>query len=182
MPLLPTEVFVSSRRKTAVMLLGSLTFVSIALFLPPDGQSQTWRIYCGGFFGLCAMVSAYLLIRPQRLILDADGLTLSGGLVRPAKVKTIPWCDIQQFVVYRAPGYRGLPGPKGIGMNFTPGAAERTALARFNGRAFGVDGSLPGLWADGPEEIVQKLNEYREQALRMSEKYGGSTAPRSSAG
>ena len=182
MPLLETEVFVSSRSKTALMLLGSVAFVSIALFLPSDGGSQAWRFYCGGFCGLCAIVFAWLLARPQRLTLDADGFTLSGGLIRSAKVKKIPWRDVQQFMIYRAPGYRGLPGPKSIGMHFTPEAAERTTLARFNGRAFGVDGSLPGLWPDGPEKIVQKLNDYREQALRMSEKYGGSTAPPPSGG
>jgi hypothetical protein len=114
--------------------------------------------------------------------LDADGFTLSGGLMRPSKARKIHWRDVDPFFLYRIPGYRGLPGPKAIGMNFTPQAPERTRLARFNRNKFGVDGSLPGLWSAGPEKMIAELNDYRERALRMREKYGSSSARLSSGG
>ena len=85
MPLLQTEVFVSSRSKTALMLLISLAFIACALFLPTDGTSQSWRYYGGAFFGLGVIVFAWLLIRPQRLTLDPEGFALSGGLIPQAE-------------------------------------------------------------------------------------------------
>src|SRR6185437_2759355 len=177
MPLLQTEVFVGSRSKTALMHLTSLVFVAIAVFLPADGQSQDWRLYCGGFFGLGAIVFIFLLVRPQRLTLDAEGFSLSGGLMLPSRVKKIAWRDVKEFFVWQSGR-----GNKMIGLNFEPGASERTRFARLSRSAFGADGALPGLWLGGVENVVRELNNYREHALRMSEKYGSPTAPRSSAG
>jgi hypothetical protein len=170
--LLQTKVFVSSRRQTAIMFAGSLAFVAIAFLVPGSDQPAHWRTFAGSFFGLCAVVFVWLLVRPQRLTLDADGFTLSGGLMRPVNARKIYWRDVEPFFLYRMPGYRGLPGPKVIGLNFVGEASERPALARFNRERLGLDGSLPGLWPAGPEQMIQELNDYRERALRMSEKYG----------
>lgn len=154
--LAPRE-YVSSRAKTSLLLLGSLAFVSIAAFLPEDGGGSSWRLWCGGFFGLGGLVALWLLVRPQRLRLDSTGFTVLGGLVRSPK--PIPWGDISPFFLYRLPR-----GGRMIGFNFRPGAASRTRLAEFN-RRLGAEGALPKLWPGSPEHMVEELNDFREQAL-----------------
>jgi hypothetical protein len=68
-----TEI-VSSRRKTALMLLGSLGFVAIGFLLP--GPPDSRMFWSGVFFSACAAVFAALLLRPQRLVLDQEGLII----------------------------------------------------------------------------------------------------------
>jgi hypothetical protein len=167
MPMLQTEVYSSSRSKIALMLLGALAFVAIAVFLPADEQSQNWRIYCGGFFGFCAIVFLCLLVRPQRLTLDAEGFMLSGGLMLPSRVKKIRWDDIEGFSVFETGR-----GNKLIAYNFSPGASERTRLSRFNHAAFGLDAALPSGWPGGAAQMAEHLNTYRAQALQIANEYG----------
>jgi hypothetical protein len=113
------------------------------------------------FFGLCALVSARLIVRPQVLLLDGEGFTLDGGLVRSAR--KIGWRDIEGFFVYRLP-----KGGKTIGYNYEPAAGKDSLLIQIN-RAFGSDGALPKAWSGSPESMADELNDYRLQALaRMS--------------
>lgn len=163
-----------ARWKIALYLAGSLAFVAIALFFlqhpnemrhPDEGA---WKMQLGlGFFGLCSVVFVGLLIRPQRLLLDRQGFTLVGGLIRSPK--TVAWRDIEPFFVYRLPR-----GGKMIGYNYREGVREDTAMRRL-GRALAADGVLPKGWPMSPEKMVAELNGYRERALG-----GGSTGPATS--
>ena len=157
--MLQTREIVASRLKITGVLLGSLAFVSIAALLPSQGgDSDQWRLWGGAFFGICAVVFCWLLIRPQRLTLDPEGFRVSGGLVRSPK--RIAWRSIEPFFVYRLPR-----GGKMIGFNFQPeGAPDRTLLMKLNGR-LGAEGSLPKLWPGSPDQLVEELNAYRKQAL-----------------
>jgi hypothetical protein len=158
--------FSVSRRKTAPYLGGSLAFLAIDLLLLQHPDEDAWKLQLGlGFFGLCALVFVWLLIRPQRLLLDRQGFTVLGGFIRSPK--KIPWRDVEAFFVYRLP-----KGGKMIGYNYRPGARKDSALARV-GRAFGADGALPKGWALSPENMVVELNAYRQQALGA----GGATSP-----
>lgn len=172
MPLLQPKVFVSSRGKTALLLLVCLVFVG-ALALPSGDPYAFWRILGLGLFGLGAVAQAWLLVRPQRLIFDPEGFTLSGGLILPSRAKKIPWSDVDQFFIYHTSS-----GNKMIALNFKPEASERTRFAQFSRAKFGADGALPGLWPGGREKMVEELNRYRELAVDH-ESYP--TAPRSCA-
>jgi hypothetical protein len=152
-----TEI-ATSRWKLALYLAGSLAFVAIALRLPPQPHRDAWKLQLGiGFFGLCAVVFAWLLIRPQRLALDAEGFTLLGGFV--ASPKKVCWRDIDEFFIYRLPR-----GGKMIGFNYKPGVRPVSPLVRPH-RLRGADGALPKGWARSPEEMVAELNAYRRRAL-----------------
>jgi hypothetical protein len=153
-----------------------LGFVGAAIFLPGDDPHAIWRLLTVGLFGLGGVVQAWILVRPQRLTLDAEGFTLSGGLMRSGSVKTIPWRDVEEFFVWRSGR-----GNKMIALNFQPDASERTGFARFS-RAFGADGALPSEWSERAEKMVDELNAYREQALQMNEKYGTPSASPPSVG
>lgn len=167
-----TKTFISSRTKTVLLLAASMAFVALAVLVPDADDSSHWRLLCGGFFGLCAAAFAVLLMRPQRLTFDREGYTLSGGLMLPSRVKTVPCRDIDEFFVYRT-----ARGNKMIAVNFKRNAIERTWFARFSRAGFGADGAVPGLWPGGPQKMVDEFNRYRERALA-----GISTARHSSGG
>ena len=143
----------SSRRRYALLLLGSLTFVAIAAFLP-HGADEGWRLPSGIFFGLCALVFLVLLARPQRLSLDSRGLTVSGGLVR--KPWTIAWSDIDHFTPMQA----GM-----IGFTYRDGAAPESSLRRFNRTMSNVDGGIPGRWTRSTPEMLALLEDYRSKSV-----------------
>jgi hypothetical protein len=138
-------------------LLLSLAFVAGGVLIVRDPSSGAGGWLCMTFFGLCAVVFAIQLIRPQVLTLDIDGFTLDGGLVWSPK--TVLWRDVQGFFVYRLPR-----GGKMIGYNWEPGAKKDTAARRLV-RAFGADGALPKGWPGSPEQMVEDLNAYRLWAL-----------------
>jgi len=153
-----TTELATARWKIALYLAGSLAFVAIALLLLEHPDRDAWKLqFVLGFFGLCAVVFAWLLIRPQRLLLDPEGFTVVGGFARnPKKVR---WRDIDEFFVYRLPR-----GGKMIGFNYKPGAREVSPIARLN-RRLGADGALPKGWAQSPENVATELNEYRVRAI-----------------
>ena len=149
----------TARWKIALYLAGSLIFVAAALLAlqHPDGDVLGLQLGLA-FFGLCAVVFVWLLIQPQRLLLDDQGFTLLGGFVRSPKM--ILWTDIDEFFVYRLPR-----GGKMIGYNYKPGARATLRLAKLN-RLFGADGALPKGWPRSPERMAEELNSYRLQATR----------------
>ncbi|MGO9340084.1 MAG: STM3941 family protein [Terracidiphilus sp.] len=159
------EIF-ASRWKTVIYLAGSLIFLIIGLMTlhsPDRGTEKLW--FCLVFFGVCAASFAWLLIRPQHLLLDDQGFTVLGGFVwSPKKVY---WHEIDEFFVYRLPR-----GHKMIGYNFKQGAMRVMSTVRL-ARQFGADGALPKGWPQSPESMVEKLNAYRLGAASK----GGVTAP-----
>ena len=159
-PLAPRTI-TGSRGKAALCLIGSLVFVLVGAFmLQHETLASAWMWPGIVFFGVCAFVSAWLLARPQVLTLDADGFTISGGLMRSPWGTA--WGDVQGFVVCKLPF-----GGSMIGFNFKPSAKQRSSLARFNG-TFGAEGALPQGWPLSTEAMVDELNSYRMSALSQA--------------
>jgi hypothetical protein len=157
-PALEPRIIKGSRGKSSLYLVGSLIFVLIGSQMVEDAKANNgvgWL--CITFFSLCTLVSAWLIIRPQVLLLDGEGFSLDGGLVRSAK--KIGWRDVQGFFVYRLPR-----GGKMIGYNYDPTAGNDSWLIGIN-RGFGAEGALPKGWSGSPERMAEELNDYRQQAL-----------------
>lgn len=162
--------FSVSRWKIVLYLGVSLMFVATALFALRHPDEDAWKMQlCLGFFGPGSVVFMWLLIRPQRLLLDRQGFTLVGGLIRTPK--TVAWRDIEPFFVYRLPR-----GGKMIGYNYREGVREVSAMARL-GRALGAEGALPKGWPMSPEKMVVELNGYRERALGAGSTGPGTSGP-----
>jgi len=105
-----------------------------------------------GFFGLCALVFGWLQIRPQVLLLEPDGFTVMGGLVRnPRKV---PWSDVDHFFVFRLPR-----GGSIVGYNYKAGRKLDSRLGRISS-AMGADAGLPKGWPMSPEKLVETMNHF----------------------
>lgn len=163
------EEIKSSRGKTVFFLLISLAFVAIAVAIPSEDVAESYKYWlAGAFFGLCSVVFAWLLIRPQRLLLAPTGFTVAGGFVRSPK--HVLWRDVNPFFVYRL-----SRGGKMIGYNFAPGARTDSTLIRVN-RLVGAEGALPKGWPGSPELMVERINAYRARALAEALNSGAAAA------
>lgn len=158
--------FSISRWKIVPYLGVNLAIVASAPILFQHRDDDAWALLVGlGLLGALSVMLVWLLIRPYRLLLDREGFTLAGGLIRFPK--KIPWREVDAFFVYR-----GTRGGKRIGYNYLPGALKDSGLARL-GRVLGADGALPKGWTLSPEKMVAELDAYRRQALGA----GGVAAP-----
>ncbi len=156
---MPSETIVQSRWKTAVLLLISIGFVAIGIYLLTQPVSQRHLLATWGaivLFGLGVPISAVSIVRPRTLTLDAEGLSMAGGLQRaPTR---IAWSDIDSFSVYRLPR-----GGKMIGVRYREGRGPQGMLASAL-RAVGPGGALPTGWALSPDAVVERLNAWRAKA------------------
>ena len=163
------EEIKSSRGKTVLFLLISLAFVATSVTIPSEDAAENYKSwFAGAFFGVCSVVFAWLLIRPQRLLLAPTGFTFAGGLVRSPK--HVLWRDVNPFFVNRL-----KMGGKMIGYNFAPGARRDSTLIRVN-RFAGNDGVLPKGWPESPELMVERINAYRARALAEDPNSGAGAA------
>ncbi|MER8916932.1 hypothetical protein NKI32_24240 [Mesorhizobium sp. M0761] len=155
-----TLIIRASLGKTLLLLSASLFFVLACAFLiyvsEDGGTAGLW--WCVAFFGLVALVFAWQLVRPQILVLNGQGFSLGGGLVRSPKL--VPWKDIESFfVVHRRRRIRDM-----IGYNFAPGVKKSSVMGSVT-KSLGAEAALPQGWTLSPEEMVVLLNEYRRRAM-----------------
>ncbi len=157
-----TKEILGSRWKIGLYLAISLAFVAGGLWASPASGVNAWKMdFAVGFFGLGSLVFVWLLIRPQRLHLDPQGFTLSGGLVRtPHKVL---WAEVDRFFVYRLPR-----GGKMVGYNFKPGVRKPSALRSIT-RGLGAEAALPKGWPQSPEQLAEELESCRRRAAGLSD-------------
>ena len=145
--------------KTVLFLILSLGFVLIGgSEIASKGTSADIRAWLAViFFGLCAIVFAVLLFRPLMIALDADGFTVTGGLIRNPKATA--WRDVQGFFVHKLPR-----GGKMVGYNYVPGSPARPKMANFSG-LLGAEAAIPKGFPGSAEKLSETLNAYRESAL-----------------
>jgi hypothetical protein len=151
-----TEI-VTSRKKTILLLLGSLVFVAGGVFAPTVGY------WADVFFAMCSIAFVAMLFRPYRLTLDNEGLTLSGGLRSPWK---IAWRDVDRFFVSNP-----RLGVTIINFNYSANASKKPRGAAFARTLTGADAALPSQWPQADAAVVEMLNEYREQALTKEKQF-----------
>lgn len=149
-----TTVIAASRLKTARYLLGTLAGAALLLVLPGAGGAAA-RWVLGPCFALAVPMFAALLARPQRLMLDAHGFTLSGGLMtRPVSVA---WSATTAFFVVHVLGI-ALVGFDEVGAPPQPATLFR--------RIVGADGAFAGIWAGSSAALVATLNAARDRARK----------------
>lgn len=151
--LLSEERYIQSPRWTLVMLLLSCAMTGASIYAallvnasaPTDDAWPRLISWLGvGFFGLGVCLSLALLARPQTLLLNSAGFTLAGGLnLTPQKTA---WRHVERFFV----NHEGFPTSRTVGLRYRglPGARI-----------------LPGEWELPTQEMVARLNAYRERAL-----------------
>lgn len=148
LPVLPLEL-APTRWKYALLLLLSVGFVAMGVYLLPAGQGMlAWG--CIGFFGLCALVFAISLLP------NASGLRLedTGFVVRSLfRSHRTEWKDVGGFRPVRI-GNRVV-----VGFDYIPGALSPNArLRRVSSALAGVEGALPDNYGLSAEALADLLN------------------------
>lgn len=146
-----------STGKAYLFLAGSFLFVGMCAYSLHTTTEHRFILWAGLLlFGFGIPVFAAMIVRPQRLLLDATGFEMLGG-VRFRRNKVL-WAEVDRFFLYSA----GRAG-KQIGFNYKP-EVNRLGRMRPINRAFGAEGVLPNMWDMKPDAVVQLLNEYRMRA------------------
>jgi hypothetical protein len=151
------ETIVGSRAKASV--LGAVSFlVAIASLGLIQGDLQFAPPLVGWigvimFGALGVPIFASMAYRPHRLILRPEGLTFITTFAQRFEIK---WADVEDFFVWRPSGaslvaYR-LHDPSHVAY----------------GRGLGAIRALGGNWQGGADQVVDRLNRYREAVLAGS--------------
>lgn len=149
----------SSRWKSALIVLGGLAFVAIGLWLiqDPDGARRYSAGYmhlvgyaCVLFFGAAAVVGLGMIFKPSRLVLDPAGLTYAWLWGE----KTWAWRDVGPFELDGA-------GQSGRMIRFDVGgeAGRPTGFSSAMARR----PSIPGGWTRSISDVCAELNAARER-------------------
>ena len=137
------------------MLLGSLTFVGLALFVIPPDEDPTMRWLAIGFFGLCALASIPGLLGIGGLDLDRDGFTIFtiGRQTRRT------WRECSEFSIISMRGGRFV--------GFSSETDNGKAAAGLARSLVGETGMLPDKYGMKVKDLAVLMNRFRARALGM---------------
>jgi len=143
------------RAKWILMILGSLAFVAIGVFIM-DGDDGFMRWLVVGFFGLAAVVGIVnLLPTASFLKLDQTGFTFS-SLFRK---HSVAWKDVLGF------GIMSVARNKMV--TFETGKSG--GMAHLNRTIGGADSALPDTYGMKPDELIELMERYRMAAAANSQ-------------
>lgn len=151
-------VIEGSRVKAGFVLLISLAFVAIGVFLlrqPDVSRSVAWL--CLAFFGVCALVGLASLVKPNRIALREHGFTAT-ALWRSFDVA---WDDVEDFHVWKNPAAHQTLAA----WRYRPGREPRGPLAAMS-ESLGAQGSVPGGYGMSTPALVALLNRRLEASRR----------------
>jgi len=142
--------FTASRKKALLLLLGSVCFVALGVWITSEKPWLGWT--CVAFFGL-GVPASFLMLLPgaMYLKLDAEGFEL-GSFFRKEKIK---WTDVARFEV------RAIHTTKIITVVYSQ-AYQKQKLARaISSSLTGAEGGIPNNYNASINEIVTALNAWK---------------------
>jgi hypothetical protein len=153
---MPEEVILYPSRKAWVpVLLVSLVFVAIGLYLPKDD----WRRWAGLiFFGLGVVISALVICFPQctSLRLTEEGFHMQ-SLFRSHLIR---WDEVAEFGITHI-------GNEMVAFNFAAGYAKHK-FGRFVVRDIaGWEGALPDTYRMSAGELGELMNAWKRRHHRI---------------
>ena len=147
-----------SRWKATPLLVGSLAFVVMGIFLLGSGGGVIgWMTIL--FFGLGVLVAIAQIAQPNRLLLSDENLVFQFALRK--RTLKIDWLDIDKFFLYNQGHY------KFAAFKYLPDRAPHNLITKVN-QNLGVDGTLAAGWTIPAEELIDLLNQYRLLAQSRS--------------
>ncbi len=98
-PMSEFVVFTPSRTKAGLSLLGSILFVALTVPLVSQRPLLAWL--GGGFFAICGVVAASMLVTNRFFVrLTPEGLQI-GGLLKQREYR---WADLERFTITKVRG------------------------------------------------------------------------------
>lgn len=138
----------TSRKKMLLMLLGSLMFVAVGLWMQADHPVSGYASII--FFGLCAVVSCVNLFpNSSYLRLTREGFTICSMF----RCRSIEWRHVSNFGVTRI-GTRKMVG-------WNPLHAP-SKLGKTTKRMFCYVSALPETYGLSAEELAELMNRLRD--------------------
>jgi hypothetical protein len=141
----------ASKRKAALLFVGSSAFVAIGVFLVVTGESMGWLPL--GFFGLCLIVSIVLLVPGSTsLAMDGNGIHMKHMF----RLTHIRWSEVDCFYV----GFvrTGVSSTKMIGIKYSDSYQGQQAGRRVASALSGMEGAIPNQYQVSAEELCELLN------------------------
>ena len=175
----PVAIYRPSRKKWYPVLLGSMVFTAIGIWLFTASSDFTGRLLgflSIVFFGGSALLSMAVLRIPGSSFLK---VTPEGITIRTLWfTKFYRWQEIESFGVdTKSVELRGFrASQKLVGFNYSPHYTERqeTIFSRMNerlnqtGSSKKFDETLPDSYGEDPEKLASRLTNWREQFLSVS--------------
>lgn len=170
------ESFRSSRKKWVFLLLSSIPFTAIGLWLASDPPDFTQLLLGFGsvlLFGSTAFVSILFLVHPgiSSLIIGRQGISVR----TPWRTRFYRWEEISRFGIETiSTRYRGIGASKKfVGFDYSPGIGKNDkGIFKRLDDLFGenhidreFDETLPDSYGIDPEELAEKLTKWREQNI-----------------
>ena len=145
-------VIPGSRRKAVLLLLIALGLVGGGAILIRTGEPFGWVAV--GFFSLGIPLALFML-RPRAtyLKLDRDGV----HLVQPFRPWRLAWSDVEEFYLVK------MYGNKMIAIRYAGSYASQRTARKVAEAVTGMEGALPDHFTSSPEELCEKLNQWRQR-------------------
>ncbi len=145
-----------------LLLLGSLAFVGLAIFLIPTEPLIGYITII--FFGLCAIVGAIsLLPQSSYLELSQEGFLMC-SLFRKSFVK---WSDVQEFFPIK------IQLNSMVGLRFSQSFNGTTTGRKIATALSGVEGALPDTYGMTAVALAILMNELRNKYAEGNLSYEG---------
>jgi hypothetical protein len=143
------RVIKGSRAKGVLLLVVGLALTGMGVFLLRGDADKTIAWLCVGFFGLCSLVAAAIVVQPGEVRLGRDRFTVK-SLGRSFDVA---WDDIEGFHVWKNPyAHQSLAA-----WTYKPGRRPSGALAQASAN-LGAEGAMPGMLKMSTPDLVALLN------------------------
>lgn len=137
-------------RRVAVAVV-SLIFAAAGLYLAAQGERR--GLVVAGFFGLPALLAVVMLVNDhENLRLAEDGFVV-GRIWRDTAYR---WAEVSPFKIV------AIRGSSRVAFD---AAGDRSILAGFARKQFGVSTILPDSYGMKAEELADLLNAWRAAAL-----------------
>ena len=145
-----------SKLKWAIVLLISLTFVLLAVFVIPPDEDPMMRWLAIGFFGLGVLASIPGLLGVGGLDLDREGFTISAMGRKTRRT----WRECSEFSILNMRG-----GPF---VGFSSKTDEANPASSISRGLVGETGMLPDKYGMKAKDLALLMNCFRARAMEMA--------------
>ena len=154
--LLPPRRLHSSRRRTLALLMMSALFAAAGAAMITAEAPFGWLALGFGVLGVAVL--GFILVRPNRLELSAEGFTT----VTLGRRWTVAWKDCGEFRTWKDPFYLGSPSL--VVFDCRAPVAGGRALAVAAEALTTANASLPETYGMAASDLTDLLNQYRVAA------------------
>ena len=142
--------FPASKKKAALLLLGSLAFVALGAWM--RGQEPVIGWACIVFFGLGIPVALFMAFsKTIYLLLDAQGFEMGS----PVKTVRIAWTDVDGFEMV------SLNGTKMIAIHYNERYEGQRSLRSAARAVSGLEGAIANSYTAPLPAVLQHLQDWR---------------------